>query len=295
MSRLCSLPVPVQRTPSRPARPFLVLLVLLVLPGVRVVGEKGGGGELLRIAHHDEPPAPGDGAPIDLGEDRDALDRVLVHRVAVEEVVLDEEAHPAELRQEAPQEPRLVHRAQGEAEFVERRLRLDDDRVARQFDDVAVGQRIAVALLGRRVDDLHQAAAGGAVLGAGKAHALQFGAEHAADDREAPRRQQRLVDVELVGIHRTLHHRLAQAVAGGDEDHVLEAGLGVDGEDDAGRAQVGAHHALHAGRQRHVAVREALVHAVADGTVVVQRGKYLFHLVQHLLNAMHCKCPRKKI
>ena len=46
----------------------------------------------------------------------DRAQRVLVDRVAVEEVVLDEEAHPAELRQEAAQEPRLVHRAQGEAD-----------------------------------------------------------------------------------------------------------------------------------------------------------------------------------
>ena len=45
----------------------------------------------------------------------DRPQRVLVHRVAVEEVVLDEEAHPAELREEAAQEPRLVHGAQGEA------------------------------------------------------------------------------------------------------------------------------------------------------------------------------------
>ena len=33
--------------------------------------------------------------------------------------------------------------------------------------------------------------------------------------------------------------RLTQAVAGGDEDHILEARLGVDGEHHAGRAEVG--------------------------------------------------------
>jgi hypothetical protein len=66
-----------------------------------------------------------------------------------------------------------------------------------------------------------------------------------------------------------------------------EARLGVDGEHHAGGAEVGAHHALHAGRQRHVGVREALVHAVADGAVVVERGEHLLHLVQHVLDADH--------
>jgi hypothetical protein len=36
-----------------------------------------------------------------------------------------------------------------------------------------------------------------------------------------------------------------------------------------------------------VLVREALVHAVADGAVVVEAGKHLFHLLQHLLDARH--------
>ena len=30
---------------------------------------------------------------------------------------------------------------------------------------------------------------------------------------------------------------------------------------------------------------KALVYAVADGAVVVQRGEHLFHLVQHFFNA----------
>jgi hypothetical protein len=66
-----------------------------------------------------------------------------------------------------------------------------------------------------------------------------------------------------------------------------EAGLGVDGEHDAGGAEVGAHHALHAGRQRHVRMGEALVHAVADGPVVVEGGEHLLHLVQDVVDADH--------
>ena len=30
-----------------------------------------------------------------------------------------------------------------------------------------------------------------------------------------------------------------------------------------------------------------LVHAVADGTIVVERGEHLFHFVQHVFNADH--------
>ncbi len=52
-----------------------------------------------------------------------------------------------------------------------------------------------------------------------------------------PALQRRLVDVELVRVDGALHHGLAQAVARGDEDHVGEAGLGVDREHHAGRAE----------------------------------------------------------
>jgi len=99
--------------------------------------------------------------------------------------------------------------------------------------------------------------------------------------------QHRFVDVELVWVHRPLHHGFAQPVAAGDEHHVFEARFGVDGEHHAGRAQVGAHHALHPGRERHLGVRKTLVHAVADGAVVVEAGKHLFDLVQHRVDAVH--------
>src|SRR5204862_1160761 len=97
--------------------------------------------------------------------------------------------------------------------------------------------------------------------------------------------QGRLVDVELVRIHRTLHDVLAQAVAGGDEDHVAEAGFGIEGEQNPGGADVRAHHQLHAGGQEHVLVLEAVVHAVGDGAVVVQRGEHLADAHQYLVDA----------
>ena len=162
---------------------------------------------------------------------------------------------------------------------------LDHQGVAGQLGHVGVAQRIAVAQLGRGVLGRHQLAVLALLLGRGEAHADQLGAEVAADDRQLAALQRRLVDVELVGIDGALDHGLAEAVARGDEDDVGEAALGVDREHHAGRADVAAHHPLHPGRERDVAVRVALVHAVADGAVVVEAGEDLAHLRQHLVDA----------
>ena len=93
--------------------------------------------------------------------------------------------------------------------------------------------------------------------------------------------------VKLVGVDGTLHHRFTQAIAGGDEHHIAKAAFGIHGEHHACRALVGAHHALHARRQRHIGMGKALVHAVADGAVVVQRSEYFLDFVQHIVNAHH--------
>jgi hypothetical protein len=84
--------------------------------------------------------------------------------------------------------------------------------------------------------------------------------------------QQRLEHLVLVGIDRALHDVLAQPPGGIDDHHLVEAGLGVDGEHHPGAADVGAHHHLHADRQRHLQVVEALGLAVADGAVGEERG-----------------------
>ena len=54
-------------------------------------------------------------------------------------------------------------------------------------------------------------------------------------------------------------------------------GIGVEREHDAGRAQVAAHHVLHADRQRDRVVIELVVHAVGDRAVVEQRGVHFVH------------------
>ena len=65
--------------------------------------------------------------------------------------------------------------------------------------------------------------------------------------------QRWLVHVELVRVHRALHHGLAETVGGGDEHHVVEAGFGVHGEHHAAGAEIAARHALDAGGERHLA------------------------------------------
>ncbi|KAG1274173.1 hypothetical protein G6F65_010619 [Rhizopus arrhizus] len=71
----------------------------------------------------------------------------------------------------------------------------------------------------------------------------------------------------------------------GDEHHVAEAGLGVQGEQHAGGTDAGTHHQLHAGRQEHVFMLEAVVHAIGDGAVVVQRGEHFLDLVHDIVGA----------
>ncbi len=101
-------------------------------------------------------------------------------------------------------------------------------------------------------------------------HLDRLAAQIATQDRRAASRQRVLVHVEFVRVDGALYNRLAQAVSAGDEHHVAEAGLGVEGEHDTSRAGFGAHHALHARRQRDQLVVEALVYAVGNRTVVEQ-------------------------
>jgi hypothetical protein len=164
---------------------------------------------------------------------------------------------------------------------------LDHQGVMRQLLDIGIAQAEAVALLHGHVHGFDQFAALRFFFGRAERHLDEFAAQVAADGGALACFQHGLVHVELVRVDGTLHHGFTQAVAAGDEHHVFKTAFGVDGEHHTGCAQVGAHHALHAGTQGHVGMGKALVHAVADGSVVVEAGKHLFHLVQHFFNAHH--------
>ncbi len=152
--------------------------------------------------------------------------------------------------------------------------------LAGQFVHVVVGDRERIAQLGRGVLGAHALARHVRID-----HAQLLGADRATQDGRLALRQRRLVDVELVRVDRALHDHLAQAVAGGDEHHVAEARLGVQREQHAGGAHVRAHHQLHAGREEHVLVLEAVVHAVGDRAVVVKAGEDFLHLVDDVVVA----------
>ena len=147
---------------------------------------------------------------------------------------------------------------------------LDDHAPARQLQHLVVVDAEAALLLGAHA----HVARGDARGGVGAVDQLELLApELALEDGAEALLQGGLEDVELVGVHLALDDVLAQAPGGGDEHHVAEAGLGVEREQDAARGEVGAHHLLHAHRERHRHVVEAVVDAIGDGAVGEERGE----------------------
>jgi hypothetical protein len=161
-------------------------------------------------------------------------------------------------------------------------VRFDGRGVAGKFLDFGVGEAEAAAQVRRDGDEVHGLAD---FFGVGVLHLHGLVAEAALEDGRPAGCQGRLVDVELVRVDGALDHGLAEAVGRGDEDGVVEACLGVHGEHDAGSADVGADHALHARRERHLGVGEAVVDAVGDGAVVVERGENVLDGEQDVVDA----------
>ena len=96
--------------------------------------------------------------------------------------------------------------------------------------------------------------------------------------------QCRLEHVELVGIDGALHDAFTKAICAGDQDGVGETRFGIDREHHARAGEIGAHHLLHAHRQGHLRVIEAVMHPVDDGPVGEQRRVAAPHGVeQHRL------------
>ena len=129
----------------------------------------------------------------------------------------------------------------------------------RQLLHFIVGQRENIALLLRHVFNTHLLAM---LLRRCVDHTDLFRPHGTTYNRRATRGQRRLVHVELIRVHRALHHHFTQPPRGGDKHHLVEARFGINREHHAGRRQIGADHQLHACRKRNAPVVIALVNAV---------------------------------
>jgi hypothetical protein len=156
----------------------------------------------------------------------------------------------------------------------------DRERVASELLGFRVADREAAPVLRRDVDGFHGLARATAVV---VDHARGLGAQRLGQNRRATGEEIGLVEIDLVGIHRALDDGLAKPVGRVDEHDLIEAGFGVEREHHARRAGVAANHALHAGGERDVRMRIALVDAVGDRTVVVERCEYLSYRMKNIL------------
>ncbi len=104
-------------------------------------------------------------------------------------------------------------------------------------------------------------------------HLLRFTAAGALYDGLKFTFQQRLVHHKPVRVDAALDHRLPQPPGAVDQHHVGEAAFGIQGKQDAGAAEVRAHHLLHTHRKRHLLVGKAVLLPIGDGAVGVQGGQ----------------------
>ena len=86
---------------------------------------------------------------------------------------------------------------------------LDRHGITSELLGLVIADRKVVPLGVGNIDSLHRAAD---PLRIAKDHLDGFFSDALAQDRRSSRPQIRLIDVELIGVHRTLHHRLAKAI-----------------------------------------------------------------------------------
>ena len=145
----------------------------------------------------------------------------------------------------------------------------DPDCTIGQIEHLRIGQAKSFAVrLG-----CPQVLCAGVAVPAGIDQPHLLAAERAAQHRAVSLPESRFVDVELVGIDLALHDVFAETPGPGDENHITEAGFGVEGEDDPARREIGAHHLHHPDRQGDLEMVEAVVDAIDDGAVGEDRRK----------------------
>ena len=141
---------------------------------------------------------------------------------------------------------------------IRRVMVLDSDRVVGKLEHLRVVD--TEALPGRPRNGNISCAA--MVTGIDHAHLLA--SERSAQDRAIALAKGRLVDVELVGIDRSLDNIFAQPVDAGDEHDIAKAGFGIQREDDTARSAVGSDHLHDSDRERDLEMIEAVVDPIRD-------------------------------
>jgi hypothetical protein len=110
-------------------------------------------------------------------------------------------------------------------------------------------------------------------------------------DRRSLGAQCRFVDIELIRVHSALNDTFTETLGRGGEHRIGEARFGIHGEHHSGRAYVGSHHSLHPGGDANCVMSEAVMHPIADRTIVIQRCEDFLDRLQNGLDAANIeKC-----
>ena len=147
-----------------------------------------------------------------------------------------------------------------------------------QFLHVFIADGELIAQLLRRVFNTNALA-----RNIGVDHAILLGTDRAAQDCLLAFVQRWLIDIEFIRVHCALHDHFAEAERRRDEHDIAETRFGVERKQHAGCADVRAHHQLDACTQEHVFVLEAVMDAVCNRAIVIQRCENFLHLAHNII------------
>ena len=156
---------------------------------------------------------------------------------------------------------------------------LDGEGEARELLHVPVVEAELAACAARSLLHAHP------VLG--EHHSIRLGAESSSQDGGTSRAQCGLEGAELIRVDVSLNQRLTEPPGRVHEHDVGKARFGIQTKHHPARSEVGAHHALHARGKGHFGMLEAVVYAVRDGAVGVERREYPRERGEDLLGPAH--------
>jgi len=153
----------------------------------------------------------------------------------------------------------------------------NDYRPSGQLQDLVVTDDIGAALLSGGGDVFHRMRGVGVVV---VDHLDLFGTDTLGDDGTFAFLEGGLEDKVFIRSDRALNHVLTEPPGAGDKDRVLEARLGINGEQNARAGGIGANHLLDNNGEIDIKLAEVLVVAVRNGAVGEQAGKTLTAIIE---------------